>query len=131
ARHQHRIDDHIRMAVRARIFGIEVERAMGERNGGEERVIAGVERAPPMMLEDLALTEVLELVALRDELELAEIGIGHAPPPGRASGKMQDIPISQRIRKDVKRNTPRSPAMNASGSPHEEIKPDQEITLAL
>src|SRR6202521_927638 len=49
--------------------------------------------------------------------------------------KIQDIPISQRMRKDVKRNTRRSPAMNASAMNKSATKaserPHEAITLGL
>jgi hypothetical protein len=70
------------MTVRARILGVEVERTMREGRGGEERIVAGVDAAAPMMLEDLAFAEFLERIPFVDELELtekSEIGICHKP----------------------------------------------------
>ena len=73
------IDDYIGMAVRARILGVEVERIVREGRGGEERIVARVDGASPMMLEDLPLLEILEGVAFQHQLELTEIRlVGHA-----------------------------------------------------
>ena len=71
------MDDDVRMAVGARVLGVEVERREGERRRREDAVVARAERPSPVMLEDLARVEVLERVPLRDEREIPEVGIGH------------------------------------------------------
>ena len=75
------MDDDVGMAVRAGVFGVEVERREGERHGGEESVVGHAEGPSPMVLEAPAGVEVLEGLALRDEGELSEVGVAHGAGP--------------------------------------------------
>jgi len=65
------------VAVRTRILRVEIEGDEAQRDGREQRVVPLVERPAPVVLEGLALVEVLEGVALRDERERGEVGVRH------------------------------------------------------
>src|SRR5207247_835206 len=49
AQHEERIDDHARVTVRARVLRVEVEGEEAQRDGREQRVVAFVERPPPVV----------------------------------------------------------------------------------
>jgi hypothetical protein len=65
-KNQHRINHYPRMSVSTRIRPIEVKRIETQRQGGEERVLAFVQRTPPMMGKNLAYFEIVVQVTLRD-----------------------------------------------------------------
>src|SRR5580698_9168791 len=64
-KHQHRVHDDLMMAVRTGIRRVEVERIVAERQSRKERIVALIQRAAPMMLEDLADAEIIEQIPLR------------------------------------------------------------------
>src|SRR5207249_563082 len=49
AEDEERMDDDVGVAVRAGVFGVEVERREGERHGGEESVVGHAEGPSPMV----------------------------------------------------------------------------------
>ena len=57
------------MTFGARIFGVEVERVVGEGDCREERVVARGQRAAPVVLEAVAGVELLEGVSIAAENE--------------------------------------------------------------
>src|SRR5579859_2689538 len=61
---QHRVDHDLAMAMGAGVRLIEVERVVAQGQRTEERVVALVERASPMMPKDLANREILVKIAL-------------------------------------------------------------------
>ena len=67
AEDEERVDDDVRVAVGAGVLGVEVEGVVGEGGRREERVVAFVQGAAPVVLEGAAGLEVLEGVAVGDQ----------------------------------------------------------------
>src|SRR6266404_4835761 len=61
---QHRVQYDAAVAVGCRVLGVEVQRVEAERQGGEQAVVAVVERAAPMMMVDVAEFEILVMISL-------------------------------------------------------------------
>ena len=106
AQHEQRVDDHAGVAVRTRILRVEIEGDEAQRDGREQRVVAFVERPPPVVFEDLAVVKVLESVALSrtparssavvEPLKISEPANGMITSEGRGM-HADSIPISSTI----------------------------------